>query len=128
MQPTGTGGNKASNMGMDLVPINRDLEGFHLNWSWWGAMVDLLASLGADVSRVAFTNDGKRVTKPMALQWAELLEAALATGNLRLRVEPPNGTLCVAMGGDGKELTESQQGYLGEFCLFLRTCKGFRQC
>ena len=60
-------------MGMDLIPVN-DIEGFHVNWTGWSTLGDLLEECGVDLSAMAGSNDGDMVTAEIAQTWANALK------------------------------------------------------
>lgn len=62
---------------MDLVPCNGDVEGYHLNWTGWGVILDLLRDCDANLTQASGSNDGDLVDGPTALSWGLLLEAHL---------------------------------------------------
>lgn len=73
-------------MGMDLFALNDGVEPYHVNWSGWSTLGDLLQELGCDVSLMAGSNDGDVVPAEVALSWAEAIESNL--GRIRVVVYP----------------------------------------
>jgi hypothetical protein len=62
---------------MDLIPCNAEVEGYHLNWTGWGCILDLLRDCGANLDQAAGSNDGDLVDGPTALSWGLLLQQHL---------------------------------------------------
>ena len=62
-------------MGMDLVPANESVAGFHANWTMWGNVGDLLTELGCDLSQMAGSNDGEKVDAVTATSWGDAILA-----------------------------------------------------
>ena len=69
-------------MGMDLIAQseNAALVGFHMNFTGWGQLGDLLVELGCDVSSMTSDNDGDVVDATTATAWAEALTLGLTKG------------------------------------------------
>lgn len=76
-------------MGMDLVPVNRQCDPVHFNWTGWRMIGELLEDTGADLSLFSGSNDGEKVDKATALKWAASLKQVM--GNLVV-VEVPDPT------------------------------------
>lgn len=74
-------------MGMDLIavaPRTPDAErGFHVNWSGWRVLADLLLELGCSTDEISGSNDGNRVEGDTAAAWATAIEDSLA----RIQIE-----------------------------------------
>jgi hypothetical protein len=62
-------------MGMDLVPANEHVDGFHANWTMWGNIGDLLTELECDLSQMSGSNDGEVVDGPTAKAWGDAILA-----------------------------------------------------
>jgi hypothetical protein len=71
-------------MGMDLAPLGGDpeVDGFHLNWTGWGMVGDLLQELGCNISQMAGGNDGDVVDGDVSSSWGQAIKTALAQGRI----------------------------------------------
>jgi hypothetical protein len=69
-------------MGMDLIALseNAAIGGYHVNFTGWGQLGDLLVELGCDVSSMTSGNDGDVVDATTATAWAEALTLGLTRG------------------------------------------------
>jgi len=69
-------------MGMDLIALseNAAMGGFHVNFTGWGQLGDLLVELGCDLSSMTSANDGDVVDATTATAWAEALALGLTDG------------------------------------------------
>ena len=69
-------------MGMDLIALseNAAMDGFHVNFTGWGQLGDLLVELGCDLSSMTSANDGDVVDATTAAAWAEALALGLTDG------------------------------------------------
>jgi hypothetical protein len=118
-------------MGMDLIPRRKTLNSYHLNWSGWRFVLQLLEDLDANLSEASGSNDGDYVKAETARNWAQLIENALAADKIKLVFVPDEAyvggghysTTC----DEGEPLTEDYSLFLKEFCDFLRKSQGFRQ-
>jgi len=69
-------------MGMDLVPRNPKVEGFHANWGGWSVIQVLLSFLEQDLTHMDGSNDGHRVPATDAQSWGRAVRTALEKGKL----------------------------------------------
>lgn len=69
-------------MGMDLSPLNPDVDGAHYNFTGWGIIGDLLIELGCDLSAMSGSNDGDVVGPDTARAWGEAIRDALDAGTI----------------------------------------------
>ena len=59
-------------MGVDLEPVN-NIEGFHVNWTGWGYIREVLGLVDADDSKMAGGNDGDLMDGQTAKEWGEAI-------------------------------------------------------
>jgi len=69
-------------MGMDLFALNENaaMDGFHVNFTGWGKIADLLIELGCDLGSMTSFNDGDVVDATTATAWAEAITLGLTNG------------------------------------------------
>lgn len=64
-------------MGMDLIALNPttpDSGSYHVNWTGWSTLGDLLIELGCDTRSMAGSNDGDIVTADTARAWGNAIK------------------------------------------------------
>jgi hypothetical protein len=61
-------------MGMDLVGKNGD---YHLNWTGWRILVELLEQLDCDISELSGSNDGLPIKSKSCKAFAKAIKQAL---------------------------------------------------
>jgi len=69
-------------MGMDLIPRNPSIEGFHANWGGWSVIQVLLSFLEQDLTHMDGSNDGHRVPATDAQSWGRAVRKALEKNTL----------------------------------------------
>jgi hypothetical protein len=117
-------------MGMDLIPNRKHIHGFQTNWSGWEALVHALKLLGADISSASFSNNGQRVLKSTALDWANKIELGVETNTLRqtnLTDLSDKDYTRYTLNPTADNLSEFDYNKLMEFVDFCRSSSGFRQ-
>ncbi|KAL4434337.1 hypothetical protein ABPG75_000778 [Micractinium tetrahymenae] len=71
-------------MGMDCLPLNPRVDGFHANWTGWRFLRQALELLGADTSGMSSSNDGNVISRETAQDWSRRLQEGLDTGKLKI--------------------------------------------
>lgn len=64
-------------VGMDLIAVNPatdDTASYHVNWTGWTTLRDLLLELGCDITTMAGGNDGDTVPADTAAQWGTTIK------------------------------------------------------
>jgi hypothetical protein len=59
-----------------------DTSGFHLNWTGWGVLRDLLIELGCDLTQLSVTNNAEVVDAATSAAWGHAISDALAEGRI----------------------------------------------
>jgi len=66
-------------MGWDLIPIDEDIEPFHVaRYAWLFKVANALRFTGAEMNWFADTNDGDYVPETVAIGWADNLEKGIS--------------------------------------------------
>lgn len=133
-------------MGMDLIPRN-DAENYHVNWTGWRFLWQLLDDLGLDTFELSGSNDGDVVGAETADFFGCAIEEALAAGRIRLRRTPDKSysegffeapvvldedagepeTLLQVIAGEIVPLDQETREWLAGFASFCKQSGGFEQ-
>jgi len=139
-------------MGMDLIPVNEEIESFHANWSGWTYITKIFLQLATEgkveIARLSGFNDGEYVNAKTARKWGRAMLGVLEENGVRnakfedkvyVREEP----ILIKRGitetilrlslecPDYRELVEldkEDKEWLTKFANFCIDSKGFRQC
>jgi hypothetical protein len=134
-------------MGMDLIPRHSDdIDSFHVNWTGWSVLLDLLDNLGCDLEEVSGVNDGAYIKAGTLRSWGKAINDAVSKGELKnyfvkndtyvgggyhkfylLNHGDPDEVITPETAALLSDLTKDDIDWLGRFTEFCKFAGGCRQ-